>query len=1334
MNSCCALDFYAVFLGTEFRAVFISTVRTQHLSEEPPRIPADISECDGEFGDFGFLSDTRLLNTAFTRARSFVAVVGDPVALCAIGECMTIWRTYLKHCQNLKSIHPPTVTLDTVKSHVQNLLNSPVCGPNLQKLCALHEEAASGKPKKLAAEEKAVGREVDTDFSDLRPDPNPFESLTLKGIFEDWSLDYRIEPDSIIQHLAGESVLQNGISGQVRSSPRLDDPLKLSCIRLHEKRGYATVDYVTDKNKDVTKKTRQLLTADDSNKDYDSDVDGSSEDENDSPTANVYVDYMPQQLKELLNRQPERFKHCVLKIKDSRNMYARLLNCVAPCRQIRISNHVRCGRAFNNDEVVVEILPVDPEDEAALPDNLKDVPQGQVTGVLRRAYNPKYRMFVCMVEEDNTGLMTPINRSIPKIYNLEPSQRAKKGHVCVYTFTRDKEPVFHHYEPIDPLNPRSKLFIVRYLKWEAKFFGPLGIVVGVLPVGFTIEQAMMILNVEYYIPKKFKDDTLNEINGLYPSNFQIPAKELSDRLDYRDRMTFTVDPADSKDLDDAISIEDLSNGHFLIGIHIADVSYFVKKGGCIDTEAEKRGIALYPFASDPIPMLADRLSVDLCSLLPGKDRLTLSVLFTIDAKANIQKVLIKPSVIRSKYRLEYAQLEAVLKHHPIDSLEQELPETFCFNALMLNRVAQIWRRRRLGTAALYHGMDRSAPSESPEAHMMIEELMITANHHVAMHLYQKFPVTTPLCCQLPPDALEIDEWKQKYVEEAKNTVVLMQPFKHRGEVCNCVGCCDCIPATEDDSVLVDIRKTTWDEIKSSVDEDDSDRLTSCVISPENHPKTALAMLNLHRISNRSQYFCSGDIDPDEQSHHSLNITFYVHFTSPIRRYVDIVVHRLLKASLDDQQCPYSQAYITDLCSSCTEVALKARCYEKAVETLHYAKLFQEKPVALFPVVESLEDEVQLHFPMLRVLPSHKSKVRFSSLCLSETPVFDEERELRCKWSKRIYDLKPKFGVGTSQPSKDFSSIAVLDNNKYILQTTASDWRELLWSVISSDKDSILNSFMQVDELLVDSAQDDRFAVDVTSEGFFVNSGRQFCDFSLNLHAGNVVQVQVTSELLKGTLVPSVQLFNLTPTLSICLEHRMNAIKCFTGTVALRTVKKSYRNVEAYQDTWLPLLAMEASYNAVLNNECAVIHNVGIAWREELAASRAVFVGMFDIPIRFCRERQIVFRAAQESEEAVDGGLQSCYGYFCVQYQSAMTEKPKTELPIDRIVPSSSLPATWVGHCVASRICLAPGTKHYTVELRLVQSSCPPPQKLLQQSDLLSTLEWIPKPLPYWYEI
>lgn len=134
--------FCMLFAGREFRALFVSTVRTRHLVENQYDRANSLTfegDADRDPVELGFLSDRRLLNTALSRTQSFVAVVGDPVGLCALGRCLSDWRTYLKHCQNMRSIFPSTVTLDTVKSQVVAFVNSPA-GQRWNKLYDIPEE------------------------------------------------------------------------------------------------------------------------------------------------------------------------------------------------------------------------------------------------------------------------------------------------------------------------------------------------------------------------------------------------------------------------------------------------------------------------------------------------------------------------------------------------------------------------------------------------------------------------------------------------------------------------------------------------------------------------------------------------------------------------------------------------------------------------------------------------------------------------------------------------------------------------------------------------------------------------------------------------------------------------------------------------------------------------------------------------------------------------------------------------------------------------------------------------------------------------------------------
>ncbi len=1128
-----------------------------------------MAECDGDYSDLGFLSDLKLLNTAFTRAQSLVAVVGDPIALCCIGECSNLWRTFLKHCQNMNSIHPHTFTLENLKAQVSNLMNSHY-GQNIERLVLMYKDARRGKLPELDESEKedepssperkpkVVQNGIDSgSASEKDDDSNPFDMASQGGFFEDWSLDYKVEPDDIIQQLAREVVkashrIQKNVpnSQPSRASPLFveannETPVKVEYIKVKEEEGHAIITYNPNSNSD---KKRHLLTSNDYGREFDSDSDVS--DSEDTTERTVYTNYTYKQLKDLLATEPKKYKHCVLKIESSQKMCAKILDSKSNIKEIKISSRLRCGRGFNNDEVVVELLPLTDDDAKALSEGEKIIPHGQVVGVSKRSINPKYRMFVCVVEQGNTGLMVPLNRGIPKIYNLETSnrlQKTKKGQVCIYTFTKDKEIIFHHYESIDPANPMAKLFIVRYLKWEAKFYSPLGIVVGVLPAGNSIENGMKILDIEHYIPKAFKDDTEDELIRLYHAGYRIPDGALINRVDFREKLTFTIDPSGSEDLDDALSIETLPQRQFCIGVHIADVSYFVKRGSYIDCEAQTRGVTYYPVGDKPVPMIPNRLATDLCSLLPNKDRLTLSLFITVNHEGEQERVQIRRCIINSKHRLTYNQAESVIKmeEHNYDSILQQ-------NLIILHRISQMWRKRRLGNSGLYHQLDAEA-AETPRAHMLVEEIMIMANNIIAQQLLRKYPEATPIRQQLSPNELELDEWRNKHSHAAKTSIALSKPYMPRGHLCNCQGVCECVRVMPEE--YVDLDAHVWDHMMEAVENENADAIQKIILDPLLHPQQSVAILQLRTIQERSGYVCSGDVPQEEQWHHTLNVQFYTHFTSPIRRYIDLVVHRMVIATLDGQPCPYSQLDMRDITEQCSDITVKARHYENATHSLHFTSLLQSHPVTLYPVIESIDSQcVTVKFPTIGDITASKGRLNLSLLKPSEKPELNEAEEtLTLTWSKRVYDTTDdKSGVYTQ--SHNYNKVLPLNPNKYVVQVPTQVWQKMLKYVQLGRKDHLINTAEAAGSHLHICSKQSGYVSDVSSEVMNGPLLDHFTTFSLSFNPCAITKVQVTADLIKGLLSPRIQLFNLTPRLDVCLEHRSTPLQCFTAITNLQVTQ------------------------------------------------------------------------------------------------------------------------------------------------------------------------------------
>jgi len=1122
-------------------------------------------------------------------------------------------------------------------------------------------------------------------------------------------------------------------------------PVDMSHVEYHEKRGRAYLYYrpTASHRSSAAGGRRRLQSAGDFDREYDSASDSSEEDLNDS------VQYTGLELSALQANDPDVFKHCIISIESSRNIFAKPLDHSYP--RIAIPARKLCGRAFHGDEVLMEIFDfgkkldvpnsvvrsvVDKQASDKVVAELEG-PWAKTVGVFKRAMNPKYRMFVCQVEDGNTGVMVPLNCGVPKIFNLERHDApTEEGKVTIYAFTKAKQIIFDRYQKVHDVN--SVLFVVRYLKWEDRCSLPLGIVISMLPPGVTVESAMSILDIEYSIPRRFREATLAEVKLQHSAVLsQFPPGVLARRSDYRNSLVFTIDPPNSRDLDDALSFEVSPDGtSYIIGIHITDVSYFVTKSSSIDCEARQRGSSFFTAVGDSTPMLPPRLSTDLCSLLPNKDRLTLSVYIKVNAGADILGVEIKRSIVRSCHQLCYSEAEAIINGLADDG--DYSAELTC--ALMsLYRVAQLWRSKRLGREALYTAVDYST-LDGPKAHKLVEEMMIAANHQVAVYLLSKFPSYTAVRCQSPPDVTDLEEWKTRFLIAAHQSIVLSRPYCAAGHVCQCVGLCECLPSVSDDSQPADaadggrgfeMMLPLWLQIQRAFafDEFDNDRLQSLVISPEFHPRQAVALSNYQQIQGRSAYRCSGELETDmDRHHHSLNLPVYVQFTSPLRRYIDLVTHRLVHCALDDTGPCYTQSDLTELCTHCTDVALRTRRYERANLVAHFCDLLMKRPLVLFAVVDRITDtDIQLLFPTIQSFFPSRTKVKLSSLNTGSRPVIGSDMEhLLVMWSQRIYDCRRGGGLSRRR------GVMEVRSDQYTFVIPAAAWNDLLLASVDEDLATthIADALQRITPYAVLPQ-----VQEPTSEGFEAVDGKHFAEYSLSVHAGSVVMVQLSTELHRGLLRPCVQLFHVTPqSTCVCVEHITAAVKCFCKVATKSAARALYSSAGKYRKLWLPVLAMEAVHGAIANQHSVIIHNVDIQWTpHRMHGEGPVYLAMFKLPVSFCESRCIRFAGEACDEDEVDDSWSpdprddSCHGYICVRYAGISMPVPRIDLPIGHLVNLTEH-LTWVGHCTVSKVLLV-DKSYFRIYLKVHQSSFPPPAQLLDGSAQPATVEWIDKPLP-----
>ena len=382
---------------------------------------------------------------------------------------------------------------------------------------------------------------------------------------------------------------------------------------------------------------------------------------------------------------------------------------------------------------------------------------------------------------------------------------------------------------------------------------------------------LILIQKKYKIEDVFKSEVLDYANSL-PSIKKVPLAEKKSRVDFCNEFTFTIDPKNSRDYDDALSICQLENNNFRIGIHIADVSYYIHEGSLLDVEAYKRNTSVY-FLNKVVPMLPEVICNNICSLLPNEDRLTFSVVVEIDNEFNIVKKEIVKSIIHSNLRLTYEDAQNILDDQ--SSVYYEYLNTLMSFARKLKDQRISNGALNLNYSNIEYGLDKFGDitaiyNDYSDSHILVEELMIFANNMVSEFVSnikttnKKTPVFIYRVHKKP------ERWR--IVELSKFLVGF-----------------DIVLDENSDNIEADINQILVD-IRGK----DIENIVSMLII---------------RTMQRAIY------STNPQGHYGLALKYYSHFTSPIRRYNDIIVHRLLNKYLDgqyeydtseyDKKCEYS---------------------------------------------------------------------------------------------------------------------------------------------------------------------------------------------------------------------------------------------------------------------------------------------------------------------------------------------------------------------------------------------------------------------------------------------
>jgi ribonuclease R len=432
--------------------------------------------------------------------------------------------------------------------------------------------------------------------------------------------------------------------------------------------------------------------------------------------------------------------------------------------------------------------------------------------------------------------------------------KIQMGKSFAFFIPETDKPMPDLYIPLDNLHEavEGDKVMARIVQWERNK-KPVGEVVQVMDAGNVNDIAMNEIILENGFPTKFPEPVQEETARIPET---LPADEISKRKDFRDILTVTIDPVDAKDFDDAVSFRVLKNGHYEIGVHIADVSYYVEPETALDEEAYTRATSVY--LPDRVnPMLPEKISNELCSLRPKEDKFTFAAVFELNAKGDIKNTWLGRTVIHSNHRFTYEEVQQIIESGS---------GLYGDEILLLNSLAQRFRKQRFKKGAINFSSqevrfkldEMGRPlgiviKESKEAHQLIEEFMLLANKAVAEKVsavtINKKQIPFPYRIHATPD----EEKLLPFIDFAKK-------YGHKFDI------------KTPQSIAASFNLMLQD-VKGK---------------PEQH---VLEQLGIRTMA-KAIY------SVENIGHYGLGFQNYCHFTSPIRRYPDVLVHRVLQQVLD----------------------------------------------------------------------------------------------------------------------------------------------------------------------------------------------------------------------------------------------------------------------------------------------------------------------------------------------------------------------------------------------------------------------------------------------------
>ena len=741
--------------------------------------------------------------------------------------------------------------------------------------------------------------------------------------------------------------------------------------------------------------------------------------------------------------------------------------------------------------------------------------------------------FLCRVNTRNPIEFFPLNTNYPKFINLPTlTKMEREGVVMFDPCSINKCPRMNNFIPIKCAV--NMVFIAKLLYWRERFNYPLGIIVGALPYGQSVESRDLLLRVAHRVP--LEEQQVQFCKPLSRSN----GDDNSSPTLYENAIV--IDPEGSHDHDDALTCHrndsptlkpDCQKVDYEIGVHITNIVKFVRQGSELDKVAFKRGCSVYRASDCCIGNMLPQDLIREASLQQGQTRDSFSVIgranFNSGVVERFSLIKIEASQVKCECALTYGEAQAELDREGKDN-----------NLHTLWKVASFLRSNRLGEAAFCFIAGDSDEVLHPEAHMLVEEFMIWANHEVASLLMAKFPKKAIFRRQPPPNGSDLDLLIKENGSLLTTSCDLCQYVPHAMSVGE-----------------FHILQTVFEKVVGLLKAGKVTEALRYIQFEHLHPQTAVAHSLFNQTCAPSSYFSRAFLPEADDAtcfHHSLKLEHYTRFTSPLRRFIDLVIQRFLNAAIKEEECPYQDdEELNKICTEVRDSERRADAYCNDMKNLFLACQLRQNGREHFCFIKKIErGQIQLTFPDNELQSMSKNRISLRSLNTSRrseiiptnsTPSLSQMSDSETDCDSVInyrYQWKAKIASATGFPTDflkhshlQFVTKQVQDNDSSSIASSEDETYESLGEEKNTKEDSI-GSFQEEKGKSYDTHKE----------------GEEKSDFELSIIPGSFAEISFILPVEKQKNVKESRLKDKA------------VIKPFTSSVSQRNWEKLQKYVQS----------------------------------------------------------------------------------------------------------------------------------------------------------------------------